>query len=186
MSYFQTVVYVIPEESDTSTTINENTLNIALVIGVAVATSVLIAVALSGGLFCMRKRARIEPEVIGAESEEDRNYNIEKIVPEENPSFGELNEKWWNEINIIIIKWEYATRLSPTSTTTAPSPNQRPISVHLWLPTMLRSHHNSYFICSVFQLVKWCLDRTTTPPSMPPSTSSSTPISKRSSNTWPD
>ena len=41
----------------------------------------------------MRKRARIEPEIIGIESEEDRNYNIEKIVPEENPSFGELNEK---------------------------------------------------------------------------------------------
>lgn len=57
------------------------------------ATSVLIAVSVSGALFCMRKRARIEPEIIGIESEEDRNYNIEKIVPEENPSFGELNEK---------------------------------------------------------------------------------------------
>ena len=70
--------------------------DIALIVGIVIGVSALIAVSIAGGLYCVRKRARIDQEIDDVDSEEDRNVYIEKIVPantSENLSFNQFNEK---------------------------------------------------------------------------------------------
>ena len=97
MTYFQSTVYVIPDENDETTVIEEMGSNIALIVGIAVGVSALLAIAIGGGLYCVRKRARIDQELDDIDSDEDRKHNIEKIVPgnntADNLSLGHFNEK---------------------------------------------------------------------------------------------
>lgn len=96
LTSFHSVVYVIPVEDTVVIEEDGSGANIALIVGIVVGVSALIAISIAGGLYCVRKRARIDQEVDDMDSEEDRNVNIEKIVPantSENLSFNQFNEK---------------------------------------------------------------------------------------------
>lgn len=73
----ETVLYVIPdEESITPTNPTSTATDIALIVGVAVGASVLVALIIFGGIYCVRKRAKIEQQIEDSDSEEGRSENI--------------------------------------------------------------------------------------------------------------